>query len=435
MKNQLDFIKKIILSFSNSHLLNFKNLVNVNTSIVLVAPLLIFILFTFGSCSTFHEEDILPRQNEFLKIETPLPIIQISVEEEAFSKMLAQPTVEIEIEGEFNLFRNKILVVEKEQVEIEIKGGFSTKFPLKTLGIKFEDKYDNSDRSLINPAQTLPIHNLDKIKAVRLRNSGSDFRNTMLKDLSITQLAIQANLDLDLTYGEPALVYVNEQFYGLLNIRTEGNTNGIAGLYQAKKSDVTLAKITSLEFIKKDGDFDRIDKFVEAITQQDVIHILEELEVNSFIDYMIFQSYVGNTDWPHNNARFYAIKDGKFRFVLFDLDKVVWLNLGKSPLEVIKGQQSTIISNLFFSLYDNLESFQIAFWNRYQVLLDSGLLTHDQFENIVAKNADQIIAEMPLQIAKYKIPNSMMDWNIELEKLSLLFQEREGIVREYVTSK
>ena len=151
----------------------------------------------------------------------------------------------------FNLYRDKQLVIANEAVELSIKGGFSTRFPLKSLGIKFEKKYDNTDRSLIHPKQLLPHHNIDEIKAIRLRNSGSDFRNTMLKDLSMTQLAINANLDIDLTYGTPALVYVNEEFYGLMNLRTEANTNGMAGLNGVKKSAITLAKITTLEFIKR----------------------------------------------------------------------------------------------------------------------------------------------------------------------------------------
>lgn len=111
---------------------------------------------------------------------------------------------------------------------MEVKGGFSTRFSLKTLGVKFENKYDNSDRSLINPNKILPHHNLDKIKAIRLRNSGNDFVKTMIKDLSLTQLAINAELNLDLTYGEPVLVYINNEFHGLLNLRTEANSNGMA---------------------------------------------------------------------------------------------------------------------------------------------------------------------------------------------------------------
>ncbi len=387
------------------------------------------------NCSSFNEDlELTLASPSFSTIETALPIINIIADETAFDQLLAQPGEDLEIVGTLNLFRNKELVVTNEAVELSIKGGFSTKFSLKSLGVKFEKKYDNTDRSLINPKKVLPHHNINKIKAIRLRNSGSDFRNTMLKDLSMTQLAINADLDLDLTYGEPTLVYVNEAFYGLMNLRTEANTNGVAGLNGVKKSAITLAKITTLEFIKKDGDFDRIDRFVAAINEQDIDYVTSELDINSFIDYMIFESYLGNTDWPHNNARFYAVNDGPFRFVLFDLDKVAWLSMHKSPLAIIDNKQKkNILTDLFFLLYSE-SAFQQAFWNRYQLLLEKGVFSFEQFKTIVAYNAQQIEVLIPLQIAQHDSPNSMMQWQVELDKLLLLYQERAAVVQEFVTN-
>lgn len=391
------------------------------------------LLLSFISCSNFSEDlELVARTASFSTIETDLPIINITADETDFDQLLARPNEDLEIEGRFDMYRNKTLVVEDKAIELSIKGGFSTKFPLKSLGIKFEKKYDNRDRSLINPKKVLPHHNIDKIKAIRLRNSGSDFRNTMLKDLSMTQLAIHANLAVDLGYGTPGLVYMNEVFYGLMNLRTEANTHGMAGLNGVKKSAITLAKITTREFIKKDGDFDRIDQFVEGINRKDIAYIKTELDLNNFIDYMIFESYLGNTDWPHNNARFYAVNDGKFRFILFDLDKVAWLKMDKSPLAIINNKQKkNMVTDLFFLLYTE-ESFQQQFWDRYQFLLEQEVLSFDSFKTIVNNNVQQIEAIMPLQIAQYNMPNSMMQWQIELDKMLLLFQEREAVVRAFV---
>lgn len=393
----------------------------------------LFLFISLFSCSTFNEDlELALATPSFSTIETKLPIINIIADATDFDQLLAQPEVDLEIVGTFNLYRNKEIMVSGKPVELSIKGGFSTKFPLKSLGVKFEKKYDNTDRSLINPKQVLPHHNIDKIKAIRLRNSGSDFRNTMLKDLSMTQLAINAGLDLDLTYGEPTLVYVNEEFYGLMNLRTEANTNGMAGLNGVKKSAITLAKITTLEFIKKDGDFDRIDRFVAAIEQGDIAYVKTELDLSNFIDYMMVESYLGNTDWPHNNARFYAVNDAPFRFVLFDLDKVAWLKMNKSPLTIISNkQQKNMLTDLFLLLYRDTD-FQQAFWNRYQFLLKDNALSFDKLKTIVDANAEQISPVLPLQINKYNTPNSMTQWTIELDKLLLLFQEREVVVRGFV---
>ncbi len=393
-------------------------------------PFLLFLFLGLG-CSKFNmEETILPDE-----IPSNLPVIQIKVEENDFEEMYEKTDEEIEIKGRFSLSRDHELLIENEKVELELKGRFSIRFPLKTLGVKFDDKYDNRDRSLINPAIVLPHHSIDKIKAIRLRNSGNDFEKTMLKDLSITQLAIQAGLDVDLTYGEPVLVYINEAFYGLMNLRTEANTNGMAGLNKSDKSDVTLAKITTQALIKKDGDFHRIDALLQAIEEENIAYLKNEIDLNSFIDYMVFQSYIGNTDWPHNNARFYAIKEGKFRFVLFDLDNASRLKLDQSPLNRIHSLwRSNILGDLFMTLYedDNDASFKNKFLQRYKELLQNGNISSNKLKEIVDQNTNRIEIEMDYQIDKYNAPRTKLEWQIELDKMMILFREREAAVRGFM---
>ena len=391
-----------------------------------------FVLFLFSTCSSF-EEDIKLRSHEipFSEVETDLPVIHILTDKSDLKEMLDEPEEDIEIDGRFNLYRNRELVVADKKVELEVKGNFSVTFSLKSLGVKFDKKYDNSDRSLINPPQILPHHNLDKIKAIRLRNSGNDFKKTMIKDLSFTQLAINADLDLDLTYGEPALVYVNEKFYGLLNLRTEANTNGMAGLYKVDKDEITLGKLNTDGLEKKDGDFDRIDLLVEAIERKNLNYLKDEIDLNNFIDYMVFQSFIGNTDWPRKNARFHAVNNDKFRFILSDLDEAAWLKMNKSPLKIIHRQGSNFIADLFDVFYEE-ESFEEEFWIRYNFLLHTNAISFNQFKSIVETNANQIRSEIPMQISKYEIPSSMTEWDIEVDKLLLLFQEREQVIREFL---
>jgi hypothetical protein len=392
--------------------------------------LLFFIILTLAfSCSKFYENYELL---DITEIETELPIINIGVNCDEFNEMTSQVDEEIEIKGQFSMFRNGVLVIENEKVELEVKGGFSTRFSLKTLGVKFENKYDNSDRSLINPNKILPHHNLDKIKAIRLRNSGNDFVKTMIKDLSLTQLAINAELNLDLTYGEPVLVYINNEFHGLLNLRTEANSNGMAGLNGVKKDAVTLAKITTHKLIKKDGDFDRIDAFLEAINVENLKYLKDEIDIDNFIDYIIFQTYISNTDWPHNNARFYAIGQEKFRFVLFDLDGALRLRLSKTPLNIIEDKRfPNILTDLFFIFYAE-ENFKNAFWNRYNSILESRIISYNNFKSIVDANIAQIELEIQLQIGKHQAPSTIIEWNIELDKMLTLFQYREQVVYELV---
>ena len=53
------------------------------------------------------------------------------------------------------------------------------------------------------------------------------------------------------------------------------------------------------------------------------------LDIDEFINYMAVELHIGNWDWPQNNAKGFRDKnDGKFHFVLFDLDGSFNLSAG-----------------------------------------------------------------------------------------------------------
>lgn len=388
--------------------------------------------FLIVGCSNYLEEsDFLVEDYQTIEpqsFETNLKVIDLVVDEQEYQYMFENFTQEIEIDGLFNVYQNNIRVIENEQVEIEVKGNFSASAALKSLGIKFDSSYDNTDRKLIN-APTFNFHSIDNIKAVRLRNSGNDFRHTILKDISYTQLAIQAELNLDLTYTEQVVVFLNGSFLGVMNLRTEGNANGMSGLYGVSKSDITLAKVIGPHAVeRKDGDADRIDRFIDAVYQKNYDYLLSEIDLDNFIDYIIFESYIGNDDWPINNVRFFAVLNGPFRFVLYDLDNTATKELDKSPLNYIRHDFGGMITDLFNVLYAN-ESFKNTYDTRYDYLVNSGLFDSANFNNIVEDFKEEIDHVMPYHLEKYNSPKTIIEWYIEIEHLKNRFKKREDFVK------
>jgi hypothetical protein len=361
-------------------------------------------------------------------IDTNLKVANLILNQSEFEEMYTNYTEDIEIEGFLNLYKNGVTLIENEVIEVEIKGTFSAKLELKSLGIKFDDSYNNEDRKLIDP-EILPFHSLDKVKAFRFRNSGSDFENTMLKDMSYTKLAINAGLNIDLTYAEQTVVFVNNKFLGVMNLRTEGNTNGMSRLYDVSKSEITLAKIIEGGIVeKKDGDFDRIDDFIAAIDNDDYNYLSNEIDMDNFIDYMIFESYIGNRDWPKNNVRFFAINDGPFRFVLFDLDLVATQRIDSSPISFINNPIENPITDLFNVMYAN-EDFKQAYDSRFQYLINSTLLSSARFNEIVTEYKNNIEYIIPTHINKYSTPETFTEWYLNIDALKNNFEARENYVR------
>lgn len=389
------------------------------------------------SCTDFTENlnstFLSAKEAKTMDFNTSFPVINIEVDQNEFDEMYANIDEEIEIEGSFNLYRNNELLIKNEKIEIEIKGGISANFNLKSLGIKFEDSFNNKNNELLNPSKVLPNHSLEKIKAVRLRNSGNDFSKTLIKDISYTQLAIDADLDLEVMYYEPAIVFINNSFSGVMNLRSEANRNGMYRLNKADKDDITLAKVVDLgEVEKKDGNFEKIDRFIEAIETKNLSYLKSEVDLSNFTDYIIFQTYIANVDWPFNNVRFYAIKDKPFRFVLFDLD---WVNIRKienQPLVFIESPTkygtSEIVENpitdLFKILYAD-DDFKNNFEKRYTELINNGSLSFDKFNKILSQNFNMIKEYMPLHIEKNPEINTMIEWYRNIDLLKDNFKERE----------
>lgn len=395
--------------------------------------LVITLLSISFSCTKLKDD----YKTEFIKpdaltinnLDTDLKVVNILVNQKEFDEMFTKYEEDIEIEGTFEMYQNKELIIKEEDVEIQIKGAHSASFSLKSLGVKFDDKYKNekNNYNLINPKKLLPFHSLEKIKSIRFRNSGNDFIYTMLKDMSLTQLAIDAGLDVDLMYSDQTIVFINNKFYGILNLRTETNKHGLAGLYDADKDDVTIIKMVVGKMKLKDGEQAKMDALISAIQNKDFQFLKHNFEWNNLMDYMIFQSFLGNVDWPFTNVRLFAIKDNKFRFVLYDLDLALLDDLHHEPFDFIDHHNENLISDMFLLFLEDKE-FKKQYDIRVKEIQNSSFLTPSYFNSVVDKNVNNIRDFMPIHIEKYKEPDTYSDWLFNVEKLKLNYKERYDIV-------
>ena len=54
---------------------------------------------------------------------------------------------------------------------------------------------------------------------------------------------LQNNLDLELMYGMPVQVFVNDAYYGLMNARSESNILGISSLLKVNPEEMSMVKV------------------------------------------------------------------------------------------------------------------------------------------------------------------------------------------------
>lgn len=392
-------------------------------------PVLLFLFL--GSCTELTLDNEEPLDVSALTpstIDTDLEVVNIQTDQVAFDYMYENYNETLFVDGRLTWYTNQGgLRVDQVPVQLEIKGSGSATYTLKSLGIIFENDLDNGVAELLKPPRLLGSHSLEKFKKIRLRNSGNDFNDTMIKDLAYTELAIENDLDIDLMYGKPVQVFINERYFGLLNVRNESDAEGVSRLLQATTEQITLLEVDSdngnLEH--KSGSQQLTNVLITALKTHDTNLLWELLDIHNFIDYLIFEDYIGNEDWPHNNTTVYSLDGGPFRFFMFDLDRTAYHT--KNPRIPELEYLDDDVSLIFQALMDRPEFLEML-EKRQKHLYKQ--FSKDQFYEIVDRFSERIEDDMKYQIARYGIPSSELHWKLNLEKLKRNFEAQDKHIRK-----
>lgn len=374
------------------------------------------------SCSKFEVSEELPDIENIsaTTIATNLDRINISVDPGDWDEMYINYQQDIEITGEIHYYDATGNLQFSEEGTLQIKGASSTHYPMRSIGIHLSQGIDNQSLKIIDPALALNGDQLNTISSFRLRNSGNDNGVTQLKDLAYARLAYLNHIDLETKYGKPVQVFVNQKYFGLLNLRTENDREGLSDLIGVEVDDITLLKMDypngDIDF--REGDENLADALITAINTEDE-HALEELiDIPNFIDYILFQDFIGNMDWPHNNVKLYSANGSKFRFLLYDLDYAADKNRTQRlpKLEYLEDDLSKIYQIL--RAHDNgfielLEERQQALYNNLSI---------EKFNAIVDELSSEIKSDIGFLIKKWGAPHSTFEWSLNVDQLKQDFE-------------
>ena len=163
----------------------------------------------------------------------------------------------------------------------------------------------------------------DEYKNLVLRNSGNDWNYTMFRDGLMTGLTMGLNLD-QMAY-RPATIFLNGEYWGILNLREKINEDFIASNHDVKAKDVILLENNGNPVVGSAADWIEITTFLQQnslATQANYDQIAAQIDVDNFTDYMSSEIFFRNHDWPGNNIKYWKTNDSKskWRWIIFDTD-------------------------------------------------------------------------------------------------------------------
>ena len=206
---------------------------------------------------------------------------------------------------------------------VKIYGAWSRANPQKSLALFARKEYGDGAFNY----KFFDCKENEKFEAIVLRNAGNGFYYTHFRDGMMTT----AMRDIGLEYQgfQPTAVYINGEYWGILNMREKINEHFISDNTHINSDDINILEST----YETDGEvvngenskYVKMLDFIKANSLQSDVnynYVCEVIDIDNFIDYYLVQTYVDNTDWPGNNNKFWNTTNdaSKYRWVLFDTD-------------------------------------------------------------------------------------------------------------------
>lgn len=324
--------------------------------------------------------------------------------------------------------------------EARIGGAYSRANKQKTFIVYANSRFGSKDYF---EARFWPHTNPDMLRSpsISLRNSGNDFNYSQLRDGVVQTLFGLGTDNLDWQGFQPAVVYINGKYYGILNIRERANEDNV-WMHHDGMEDITLVENPDWGSDGlKVGDWNQYQEFSNFLNTNNIYLFNYEarMDVEEFTNMMIANIYMSNTDFPGNNHVMWRPSEsgGKWRWILKDVDRSFGYCYYHGDSSNRDGGRATAQylkwilrnpANVFSNNYEGnpegatrlirnlmkISAYSSAFIDRFTVYLGD-FLRPDHIASVIDWAADQMRDEMPYHKALYG--GKASDWETELRNM------------------
>jgi hypothetical protein len=241
----------------------------------------------------------------------------------------------------FEFFDNNLQTALAQNIGIRIHGGWTRAYNMKTLRLYARNDYDD-DNTLRYPFfGELPsrgdsTRKVTEFRRLILRNSGNDNYNTMYRDGLIQELV--KHLPIAVQAWQPAVHFINGEYWGIINIRERYDEDYIASHYRMDPEEVAILEVWGNVDEGTPDDSQQFWAIVDYAENNNLNYdehyrwIRDRVDLENLAQYYAVQLYLHNDDWPQNNMKFWRKRtseffkdaprghDGRWRWMLYDTD-------------------------------------------------------------------------------------------------------------------
>ncbi len=323
-----------------------------------------------------------------------------------------------------------------KNVGLKIHGDGSRTRAQKSFDIYFKEKY--GAKSLQLPLFRYKPY-IKKVKSFILRKS--TLRNP-IRD-GIAQTIIKDTMNIDYQSYEPTAVFINGTYWGILNIREKQNEDYFATNHNVDRNNLDIGVVTNEkdEYEIKSGtidDYIALRKYMQTYPNPNSSdyenHLLSQIDMDEYIDYLIAQNYFNSIDWYLRNVKFWRVhKTGKWRWALYDWDSAMGSpqeNTFEISMTDIDLPQTPAWSTLFQRKVLANNTFRQKFVSKFCTHLNTTFQS-DRMLNILNNLANEVEDDIQYHFEKWPLEQSNSFKN-DIEVRKYFLEERSDSIRNYL---
>jgi len=237
----------------------------------------------------------------------------------------------------------------------------------------------------------------------------------MARELRFDYLAVQ-----------PVTLYINGEYWGIYILQEKPDEHYVDNHYGYDDDEVDV--IGNWFGMVENGSNSNFLQLMSFVAESDLSldenyqHLCSLIDMPAFIDYQLFEMFIGNYDWPQNNIRCWQYENSPWRWFYYDGDGAMQsYNAMDNLFCVDEGAAwpSNAHATLLFRSLLNNRDFYFNFNSRMNELF--GILNTDTISYLIDSTKATLSDEIPYQIARFSYPQSVISWDTSIENIRAYF--------------
>lgn len=234
---------------------------------------------------------------------------------------------------------------------------------------------------------------------------------------------VGAQLNVDGLGVREVTVFINGEYWGIYTLEESPDERYLEDHYEVNLEEVNVLKFWGVPQYGDPTDCRNFRAWISDadLTQpEDSAYAFSHMDVPSYIDYLILETYGANLDWPTNNVLIWqAMTGAPFRMLFYDGDGCFTRWYFHAVYNAMNQGRNSLITNKFF---EN-EGFKRMFQQRYYELSTS-VFSYDALKHIWDRYRSIVEEEIPRQSERFGFPKSVQRWQSDMDSTEAFFLKR-----------